>query len=566
MDQNRLLIAILLSVGILIGFEFLMPSQPVHPVVQAPIAAVAAPSVGGESAPVAANSPRLQITAARVQGSIALVGAKFNDLVLRDYHETVSPTSPQVRVLNNEASAQPSYVQFGWLADTAGVAVPDNNTRWQASGGDLTSANPVTLSWDNGQGLVFEIKLAVDDNFMFAVTQSVQNNGAGPVVLRPWSRVRRSYTPVATSSYGGLQGLQGVFGNTLHEMTYKSVKSAADKANGVAYQVNATGGWSGITDKYWLTAIIPDQTVAGSTRYLHMTTASGDAWQVDFTATNGESVAPGASASFNSQAFVGAKEVKLLDRYEVQNNVPDLDKAVDFGWFYFISKPIFYALDWLYGKLGNFGLAIMAFTVAVKLVFFPLANRSYRQMNKMRQLAPKMQLLRERFKDDPTQMQSETMALYRTEKVNPASGCLPILVQIPVFIALNKDLNVSIEMRHAPFYGWIHDLSAQDPTNIFNLFGLLHFDPTIYIAAAHLGIWPIIMGALMYLSQRLNPQVPDPVQARMMQFMPLIFTFMMGQASAGLVIYWSWNNLLTLGQQWLILRQGQAIAPVPQKS
>ena len=573
MDQNRLFIAIVVSIGILIGFEYLMPARLVHPTVQTPIGAVLAPaasnaklSAEAEADAASAAGPRLAIDGDRVRGSIALVGAKFDDLVLRDYHETVDPKSAKVRVLDRDGSSQPSYVQFGWLSDNPDVAVPDNKTQWQASGPSLSQATPITLSWDNGQGLIFQIKLALDDNYMFAVTQTVRNNSAKPVVLRPWSRVRRGYTPAELGSYGGTQGLLGVFNNQLHEMTYKAAKSAAGKANGIAYQTDAPGGWLGITDKYWLTAVIPDQTSAGTSRFVELNLPSGDGWQADYTADAGQTVAPGGTASFASQAFIGAKEVRLLDHYQADNNVPNLDKSLDFGWFYFISKPIFYALDWLYGKIGNFGLAIMAFTIGVKVLFFPLANRSYRSMNKMRLLAPKMQEIRARCKDDPAQMQSETMALYRTEKVNPASGCLPMLVQIPVFWALYRDLNTSIEMRHAPFFGWIHDLSAQDPTNLFNLFGLLHFDPTHYIALAHLGVWPLIMGATMYLQQRLNPQVPDPVQARMMQFMPLIFTFMIGRASAGLVIYWSWNNLLSLGQQWLIMRQTSIKAPTPQKS
>lgn len=553
MDQNRLFIAILISIAILVGFEYIVPHPAVHKVAPQPVHQTAMiGEVGSTAAPAA--GPRLPISADRVQGSIALTGAKLDDLVLRDYHETIDRGSPLVRLLEPESGAEPDYVQFGWIADTPGVKVPDNSTVWKADGASLTSTAPVNLTWDNGQHLTFQITIAVDRNYMFSVTQTVRNGGTTPVAVRPWSRVRRGYTPAAAGTFGAQEGLLGSFGGSLHETSYKSAKSDADKAGGIAYQMDALDGWTGITDKYWLTAVIPDSAATGLYRFREIPRDATSGWQVDFADDNQLTVAPGASASFQSHAFVGAKEVKLLDRYESEYKIPNLDKSVDFGWFYFISKPIFFALDWLYEKLGNFGLAIMAFTVLVKLAFFPLANRSYRSMNKMRLLAPKMQAIRERYKDDPMQMQSETMALYKAEKINPASGCLPIVVQIPVFIALNKDLNVSIEMRHAPFFGWIHDLSAMDPTNIFNLFGLIPFDPSQYISMLHLGLWPLIMGGLMYLSQRLNPQLPDPVQARMMQFMPLVFTFMMARYSAGLVIYWSWNNLLSLGQQWLITR------------
>ena len=554
MDQNRLLLAIVISVSILVGFEFLMPHQATRQTLTtAPLSAVN--PIASTDTDVTANTPRLPIFGDRVQGSLSLIGAKFDDLLLRDYHETVNPKSPLVRVLDQDGSAQSNYLQFGWVSDTPGIIVPDNKTLWNATSATLTSSTPVTLTWENGHGLTFEITIALDSNYLFSVDQIVRNDGTGAVALRPWSRVRRGYTPPATGSYGGQQGLLGAFGNQLHEMNYKDVKSAAEKDEGTGYQFDGTGGWAGITDKYWLTAIIPDQATAGTTRFRMLNLRSGDGWQVDFAASSPESIAPRSQANLHSSAFVGAKEVKLLDSYEAKDNIPSFDKAVDFGWFYFISKPIFYALDFLNSKIGNFGIAIMVFTVGVKLLFFPLANRSYRSMNKMRLLAPRMQELRTRYKEDPAKMNSETMALYKNEGVNPASGCLPMIVQIPVFWALYRDLNTSIEMRHAPFFGWVHDLSAQDPTNLFNLFGLLPFDPTIYVSAAHLGVWPLIMGATMYLQQRLNPPVPDPVQARMMQFMPLIFTFMMGRASAGLVIYWSWNNLLSLGQQWIITRQ-----------
>ena len=281
---------------------------------------------------------------------------------------------------------------------------------------------------------------------------------------------------------------------------------------------------------------------------------SDEGYQVDFIPHEPEQVAPGASASQTTRLFAGAKVVHLLDTYEDEYHIPSFDKAVDFGWFYLLTKPFFFCIDWLYHVIGNFGLAIMVFTVGVKILFFPLANKSYKSMSKMKLLGPKIQAMRERFKDDPARMQQEMMAIYKTERVNPASGCLPMVIQIPVFFSLYKVIFVTIEMRHAPFFGWIHDLSAVDPTNVFNLFGLLPFDPTAISPMLHLGAWPLIMGCTMFLQQKLNPPPPDPVQARLFQFMPIIFTFMLARFPAGLVIYWSWNNTLSVAQQWLIMR------------
>jgi YidC/Oxa1 family membrane protein insertase len=337
-------------------------------------------------------------------------------------------------------------------------------------------------------------------------------------------------------------------------MKYADSKSEGEKRGGLAFDSTGDGGWAGFTDKYWLTALVPDQTLPSVASYRHITD-NGDRYQVDFVTKDPEQIAPGASASLTTKLFAGAKEVHLLDRYAKSGPVPDFDKAVDFGWFYFITKRFFYAIDWLNGFLGNFGLAILAFTLCLKALFFPLANKSYRSMSKMKLLAPKMAALKEQYKDEPQKLQGAMMQLYKTEKVNPASGCLPMLIQIPVFFSLYKVIFVTIEMRHAPFFGWIRDLSAVDPTNVFNLFGLIPIDPSQYSHFLHLGAWPLIMGFTMFFQQKLNPPPPDPVQAKLFQFMPIIFTFMLASFPAGLVIYWSWNNSLTILQQWLIMRR-----------
>jgi YidC/Oxa1 family membrane protein insertase len=584
MDQKRLMLAIAVSLAILLGFQFLIEPHLPHPPAPPPSHVASnqvtpqtgsqkspltpsegAPAAGAAGTAAAAaepkNVPRLQIAAPRLRGSISLLGARIDDLVLTNYHETQAPNSPNVRLLEPRSSAHPYYVQYGWTpADGAQVKVPGPDTLWKASADTLSTGHPVTLSWDNGAGLTFELQLAIDDEYMFTVQQSVKNASGAPVKLFPWARVRRDYTPEVAGYYILFEGLLGVADGTLHETTYAKTKSEGEKTNGLAFDSKTTGGWGGITDKYWLAALVPDQSVPQTLSFRHTPEGEGG-YQVDFIAQNPATIAPGATATLPSHLFAGAKIVRLLDRYEAQYHIPNFDKAVDFGWFYVITKPIFYCLDWLNGILGNFGLAIIAFTTCVKLLFFPLANYSYRSMSKMKLLGPKMTALRERLKDDPSKMQAEMMAMYRAEKVNPASGCLPMVVQIPVFFSLYKVIFTTIEMRQAPFYGWIHDLSQPDPTNVFNLFGLIPFDPATISPYLHLGIWPLIMGFTMFLQQKLNPPPPDPVQARMFQFMPVVFTFMLARFPAGLVIYWTSNNLLSVAQQWVIMRRTRLTRP-----
>jgi YidC/Oxa1 family membrane protein insertase len=582
MDQKRLFLAIAISVAILLGFQYLLPHPAVTPHApseptlsgQAANTGSAAPSAGGpaagakpdagaaaQAAAVPKNVPRVAIDAPRVVGSISLLGARIDDLQLKDYRETLAPDSPLVRLLEPRSDPEPYYVQYGWTAPPGQAAkLPDNDTLWSASAPSLGVDKPVTLSWDNGAGLVFELVVSIDDNYMFNVDQRVRNSTGAAVKLFPWARVRRDYTPKVAGYYVLFEGLLGVVDGTLQETTYAKTKSEGEKRDGLAYDATATGGWAGMTDKYWMAAIVPDQSVASTVNFRHVE-EGGDHYQVDYVTKEPQSVAVGATASLPSQLFAGAKVVRLLDHYESEYKIPSFDKAVDFGWFYFLTKPIFYALDFLNAVLGNFGLAILVFTVCVKALFFPLANYSYRSMSKMKLLGPKMTALRERYKDEPQRMQQEMMALYKVEKVNPASGCLPMVVQIPVFFSLYKVIFVTIEMRQAPFFGWIHDLSAVDPTNVFNLFGLIPFDPTTIAPILHLGAWPLIMGFTMFMQQKLNPPPPDPVQARLFQFMPIVFTFMLANFPAGLVIYWSWNNTLSILQQWIIMKRTHLARP-----
>jgi YidC/Oxa1 family membrane protein insertase len=575
MDQKRLLLAISISLAIMVVFQVAIDKFLPHPAptpamtvsqtqteAGTPQAAAAAGAPGtAQSAPAAAG-PRLVIDTPNITGSLALTGAVLDDVRLKAYHETLDKNSPLVEILGRRDGDKPFYTQFGWTDPAGGnVAVPGDGTLWKASAATLTPDAPVTLSWDNGAGVVFQLVLAVDNDFMFTVHQQVINKTSAPIKIFPWSRVARDYLPAEKTSYILFEGPLGVFNGTLKQVSYSSTKSDGTRApDGTAFNETSNGGWIGITDKYWLTALVPEQNtnLSGNVRYLPTTLGDGHAYQTDFISTAPETIAPGASSDDQMHLFTGAKVVKTLDAYMAQYDIPNFDKSIDFGYLYIITKPIFFALDWLNGILGNFGLAIMAFTIGVKLLFFPLASYSYRSMGKMKAAAPKIQALKEKYKGDNTKIQQETMALYKAEKINPASGCLPMLVQIPVFFALYKVIYITIEMRQAPFYGWIHDLSAPDPTNIFNAFGLIPFDPSTLSPFLALGALPIIMGFTMFLQQRLNPAPPDPVQARMFQFMPIIFTFMLARFPAGLVLYWTWNNLLSVTQQWVIMRRAAA--------
>jgi YidC/Oxa1 family membrane protein insertase len=563
MDRNRLILFITLSVVITFGFQYLLPGPPRHAAIQPAAlvqksgAPVAAPTVPDATiAPDKRAAPRVSVDAPRLVGSISLIGARIDDIALRDYRETVVKTSPLVHILNPSDAPQPSSIQLGWAAD-ASVKVPDESTLWTSSGGDLTASHPVVLTWDNGAGLIYRIDFSVDNNYLFSARQSVTNTTDKPVKLWPWQRVRRDYAP-PPASYGVLfEGIIGVADGMTHQAGYPKMKTEADKNAGIAFTHDGTGGWAGFTDKYWLTALIPNQASAVKTQWYYAKDDGNEHYQVSYQAIDPQTAAAGADTAYDSRLFVGAKEVHLLDRYESQGHIPLLSYAVDWGRFFFLTKPFFYAIDWFYSITGNFGVAILIFTVLVKIAFYPLAAKSYESMGKMRLLTPKIQAARERHKDDPAKQQAAMMEVYKEEGISPmaqAGGCLPLLIQIPVFFSLYKVILVTIEMRQAPFFGWIQDLSATDPTNIFTLFGLLPITPEVISPLLHLGIWPLLLGTTMFFQQKLNPPPPDPVQARMFQFMPIIFTFMMGRFPAGLVIYWTWNNLLTIGQQWYIQR------------
>ena len=567
-DQRNLILAIALSIAILLGFQYFYEGPRVQQQKQAAQQAaqteqLVAPTPGvpgavpGAPAPEApkdraaliaeqlAAGTRVKIDSPSVHGSVNLIGGRIDDLTLATYHVEANPQSPEVVLLAPAGTQNAYYAEFGWVPEDRSQPVPDANTRWTASAPTLSPDKPVVLTWDNGKGLVFERTVAVDKDYMFTVTQKVRNTGSTPVRLLPYSLVSRSGTPPTSGYYILHEGPLGVFDRTLTEENYDDVRKAGTITK------ETTGGWIGITDKYWLVSLIPDQKEKVAARFVYSAPGNTDRYQVD-TMGQAVEVAPGATIEQTNRLFAGAKRLELLDAYSSALNIPLFDRAIDFGWFWFFTIPFFHALNFLGHLFGNFGIAILVLTVGVKLAFFPLANKSYHAMAKMKKLQPQMVALRERFGDDKVRMNQELMAMYKREKVSPVSGCLPILIQIPVFFALYKVLFVTIEMRHAPFFGWIHDLSAPDPTTIFNLFGLIPWNPP---AMLMLGAWPIIMGITMYLQQKLNPAPPDPVQQKVFQFLPVIFTFMLASFPAGLVIYWAWNNLLSVAQQWIIMRQ-----------
>ena len=492
--------------------------------------------------------PRVSVISKEVSGSISLKGARIDDVTLSQYRETLDPDSNLIDLLLKSNERNPYFLEFGWSSPD-GVKVPNGKTLWKASKAILSPDSNVTLSWDNGEGVVFYQDISIDDTFMFTVNQRVKNNSKKLITLYPYGLIRRTGEPETTRFFVLHEGPLGVFDGTLSEKSYEDLEDAGKK--GINIKPIEAGGWIGLTDKYWLTALLPDQKEIFNFTYRHLN-SNGGQYQTDFLgkAIKIKSNSQGESLS---RAFAGAKRLTLFDDYEERFDIKHFDLAIDFGWFYFLTKPFFYALSWANDYLGNFGLAILAITVLVKLLFFPLANKSYKSMAKMRNLSPEIQKLRERVGDDRQKLNQEMMNLYKKEKVNPAAGCLPILVQIPVFFALYKVLFVSIEMRQTPFFGWIKDLSVADPTSMFNLFGLLPYSTSMLPDFLNLGVWPLLMGITMFLQQRLNPTPPDPIQAKIFAWMPVAFTFLLATFPAGLVIYWTWNNLLSICQQWLIM-------------
>jgi YidC/Oxa1 family membrane protein insertase len=490
------------------------------------------------------DAPRLPIRSDALHGTINLKGGRFDDLTLGGYRETLDKSSPEVRLFNQRGAANPYFAEFGVLPAEAHIAAPDGETIWQSGGRSLSPEHPVKLEWQSG-GLKYTKTIAMDEQYMFTITLTVSNGTSAPLTFYPYGLINRTYADTASHNYILHEGPLGVFNNELKEVSYGSLRDDG------ATKLEDGKGWLGITDKYWLSAIVPDKDTSFDANFRHIKRGDNDAYQVDMRG-DAFTVAPGAQHEVTMRMFAGAKKVGLLDGYAKQYDIPLFDRAVDFGSLYFLTRPMFELLSFFQSHVGNFGIAIILLTLSIKLVMFPLANKSYTSMSQMKLLTPKMTEIREKHGDDKMKMNQEIMEMYKREKVNPLSGCVPILIQIPVFFALYKVLFVTIEMRHAPFFGWIHDLSAADPTNLFTLFGLVAWDAPSFL---HLGAWPIIMTATMVLQQKLNPKPTDEVQAMVIGYMPYIFLFLFASFPAGLVIYWACNNTLSIAQQWVIQRR-----------
>jgi YidC/Oxa1 family membrane protein insertase len=604
-DQKNMLLAIVLSAVVLIGWQLFFglpnmeqqrkqqqqqqqqqtqpgpqPGTPVPTTQPAPTATQPAPGQTTQPAPTAtqpapgqttpapgqlpgqvmtreaavATSPRVRIETPRLAGSINLKGGRIDDLLLTRYRETVDPKSPPVVLLSPSGAPLPFYGEFGWVA-AAGTTMPlpNSDTVWKQQGaGTLGVGRAVTLAHDNGQGLEFRRTISVDDRYMFTVHDDVVNKGAEPATIYPYALISRHGHPHLEGFYILHEGLIGVLGDQgLKEVTYADI----EKQKQIPFK--ATNAWLGITDKYWAATLMPDNDAAIQAVFSAGQSGTTKTYQTHYL-LDPQTIQPGATGSANARLFAGAKEVAIVDGYDQQLKLNKFDRLIDWGYFYFITKPLFLALDWLFRYFGNFGVAILLITVIIKFFFFPLANKSYASMAKMKAVQPEMLAIRERYADDKVKQQQAMMELYKKEKINPIAGCLPILIQIPVFFALYKVLFITIEMRHAPFFGWIKDLSAPDPTTIFNLFGLIPWDPSVVPIAGPflmLGVWPIVMGITMWFQMKLNPAPPDPTQKMIFDWMPLIFTFMLASFSAGLVIYWAWNNLLSVAQQSFIMHR-----------
>jgi YidC/Oxa1 family membrane protein insertase len=578
-DQNNIFYAVALSVVILISWQyFFATSFRGKPTARdnlqigasAPDGAARLPAPAIKSQPTAipaaqrppqasrqaalARSQRVDIDTPRVRGSIALTGGRIDDLSLVQYRETTDPKSPAIELLSPSGSPQPFYAEFGWIdSSSRNLEVPTSETVWlQEDSNSLGVGRPVTLLRQNGQGLKFRRTISVDDKYLFNVHDEVTNSGQVPVVLAPYALISRHNPPPSLGTYLLHEGAIGVLGDQgLQEVTYK----ALDEKQQITF--NLENAWLGFTDKYWAAILLPDVSSHVQAEFSAHALGALKTYQADYV-QQAQTVVPGGIASSDARLFAGAKEVAILDGYDRALNLNRFDLVIDWGWFRFITKPMFTLIDAIFRLVGNFGVAILAVTLMLKVAFFPLANKSYASAAKMKALQPQIQAIRETFRDDKAKQQQATLELYAKEKINPIAGCLPTLIQIPVFFSLYKVLFVTIEMRHAPFFGWIRDLSAPDPTNVFNLFGLIPYDPLslpLLGGVLMVGAWPVAMGFTQWLQMKLTPASADPTQLAVLNWMPVIFTFMLAKFSAGLVIYWTWNNSLSVIQQSLVMRR-----------
>ncbi|MBL4626200.1 MAG: membrane protein insertase YidC [Alphaproteobacteria bacterium] len=484
---------------------------------------------------------RVKIENNNIKGSISLQGAIIDDIIFKNYKESLE-SDQKVIFLNPKSSDEGYYIETGWASNSnEKLKLPLDNTIWKVKGNKVLTPNkPIVLEWDNNEGLIFTKKIELDDKYLFKISQGIKNTSNKSYEFFPYAQITRNYKPDVIPIYILHEGFIGMFDDELKEEDYEDVEDEK-------FIINSSKGWLGITDKYWLTAIVPEKGKKFKSEFLSI----DGKYKANFIIKEATVLSSNASITNEINAFVMAKEVAVIDDYAEKLGIEKFDLTIDWGWFYFITKPLFFVIEYFFKLTGNFGVAIIILTALVRIVFFPLANYSFRSMAKMKILQPEMIRLKELHKDDKTKLQQEMMALYKREKVNPVSGCLPVLIQIPFFFAVYKMLYVTIEMRQQPFFGWIQDLSARDPTSIFNLFGLIPWDPPTFLM---IGVWPILMGLTMFLQQKLNPTPPDPMQAKIFMFLPIFLTIILAPFPSGLVVYWTVSNVLTMAQQWVIIR------------
>ena len=553
-NQKNLLLAVVFSLIILIGYDFFFAPKKnevnktqLNENISEDVSDKDAPSIDTslvkKSNKNESSEKRVRFKANRIEGSINLFGATIDDIVLSDYFQTIEKKE-KVRVLNKESSNSPYFLRMGWASTDKSLELPNKDSLWTASKENFKNEK-IKLEWSNTKGLKIIREISFDQNFMITITDEVINGTSETIDLTNFSYLRRKNYEPENKFFILHEGPLGVFNDTLKEVSYDELQENKEIVE------TTKNGWIGYTDHYWQVAIFPDTNESFKARFKTLNNRR-DSIQIDFINDNVKSVEPNQNLITKSYIFAGAKEVPLIDNYIKELNVNKLDLSVDFGWFYFLTKPLFYALNFLSTQFQNFGIGIIILTIFIRIILFPLANKSFKSMNSMRILTPEIQRVRERYKDDRQKMNQEMFALYKEKKINPAAGCLPILIQIPIFFALYKVLFVSIEMRHAPFFGWIKDLSAPDPTSLFNLFGLIPWDPPLFLT---IGIWPLLMGLTMYLQQKINPPPPDPIQAKIFMMLPFIFTFLLATFPSGMVVYWTVNNVLSIGQQYILLKK-----------
>ncbi len=558
-NQKNLLLAVVFSIAVLFGFDFFFgPNKTVQKdniidnseslkndkssSIDTEAPSIKAPPSLSLKQNNNYNEKRINFKANRIEGSINLFGATIDEIILSDYFETIKKEK-KIKLLQKENSNSPYFLRMGWASTDKKLMLPNKDSLWKSKT-KTNNIDPLEIEWTSKQGLKINRKISFDENFMITIEDIVLNQTGNNVELTNYSYIRRKNHRPENKFFILHEGPLGVFNDTLKEFSYEDFEEQS-------IVESSTNGWVGYTDHYWQVAIFPDTEEPFKAEVRNIKN-SVNSIQIDFINDNLKTVKPGETLTVKSYVFAGAKEVPLIDNYIKTLKVNKLDLSVDFGWFYFLTKPLFYALNYLSVLFTNFGVGIIILTIFIRIILFPLANKSFKSMNSMRILTPEIQRIRERYKDDRNKMNQEMFALYREKKINPAAGCLPILIQIPIFFALYKVLFVSIEMRHAPFFGWIKDLSAPDPTSLFNLFGLIPWDPPMFLT---IGIWPLLMGLTMYLQQKINPPPPDPIQAKVFMMLPFIFTFLLATFPSGMVVYWTVNNVLSIGQQYILLKK-----------